>query len=89
MSASLASAVLPTAPLIALMLHGIGMPILECLRLWVRGIDFDLGILAIQEFLGHYDGKPTMIRTHILQISGGRGIMSPVDTIRNLGEARV
>jgi site-specific recombinase XerD len=42
-------------------------------------------IRTIQELLGYKDVKTTMISTHVLNKSEGRGIVSPADSLTDTG----
>jgi integrase len=63
--------------LVVILLYGTGMRILEYLRLRVQDVDFDLGTITIRNGKGRKDVKTTMIYTHVLNVSGGRGSPPP------------
>jgi hypothetical protein len=86
-AAALLSRLEGTVQLIVLLLYGTGMRILECLRLRIQDVDFDLGTITIRNGKGHKDVKTTMIYTHVLNRSGGRGVVSPADALGVLGGA--
>jgi len=50
-------------------------------HLLMRGSD----IRTVQELLGHNDVKTTIISTHVLN-RGGRGVTSPLDELKGLGD---
>jgi site-specific recombinase XerD len=71
-----------TTHLMASLLYGSGLRLLECLRLRVKDLDEDgYDIRTVQELLGHKDVKTTMIDAHVLN-RGGRGVRSPLDDER-------
>ena len=43
-------------------------------------------IRTVQELLGHRDVATTMIYTHVLNRAGGRGVISPADTLATFGK---
>jgi integrase len=45
-------------------------------------------IRTIQELLGRKDVKTTMIYTDVLNMSGGKGIVSPMDSLLDPGGVR-
>jgi len=81
-----------TTWLMAALVYGGGLRLLECLRLRVKDIDFSIAswlsatpkvrkiALHCCKLLGHADVKTTMIYTHVLN-RGGRGVVSPFETI--------
>jgi hypothetical protein len=67
-----------TVQLVVLLLDGTGIRVLKCLRLRVHGVDLSLG---------HDDVKTPRFDTHILDKSGGHGIVNPADTLHRVRPA--
>ncbi len=64
-----------TVQLVVLLLYGAGMRILECLRLRVQDVDFDLGVITIRDGKGHKDRTALLpdacrqrLRDHLVRV---------------------
>lgn len=67
--------------MMASLLYGTGMRLMECVRLRVKDLDFEYRqIIAVQELLRYSDVSTTMIYTHLLN-RGGRRVVSPLDRV--------
>ena len=74
--------------IMATLLYGAGLRLMECIRLRVKDVDFVYNQIVVrdgkghtvQEILGHKDVRTTMIDTHVLN-RGGRGVKSPADLL--------
>jgi len=73
--------------LVANLLYGSGLRLMEAVRLRVKDVDFarreivvrdGQAVRTVQELLGHADVKATMIYTHVLN-RGGYAVRSPLD----------
>jgi site-specific recombinase XerD len=67
-----------TPQLMASLLSGSGLRLMECVRLHVKDGDFASHHLTVRDGKGMQDRVTTMIYTQVLQ-RGGKGVRSPLD----------
>ena len=66
-----------TNGLVAYLLYGAGLRILEALRLRVKDLDFDYGQITVRQSKGKKNRRTTRVYTHVLQ-DGSAGTQSPL-----------
>lgn len=78
--------------LMASLLYGSGLRLMEYVRLRVKDVDFEMRQITVRDGkgfkdrmtpccrIGHKDVSTTMIYTHVLN-RGGQGVMSPLDRL--------
>lgn len=64
--------------IIAKLIYGSGMRGIECARLRVKDVDFELNEIMVRSGKGEKDRKTTQIYTHVLN-KGGLAVISPLD----------
>ncbi|MEI6788257.1 MAG: tyrosine-type recombinase/integrase [bacterium] len=78
------------ARLMAELIYGGGLRVMECCRLRVKDLDFDNNLVfvreairQIQEYLGHVHVETTMIYTHVVKDMRNPA-KSPLDVLRSI-----